>query len=181
MLDQQIFLKIFHWAGHWMTLDILMIWLAGAIMYLLPISLLLFLVLSKNKKQELIMLTMSGLAVLLSRGIIVFLIRLAWHRPRPFVVLHLIPLMPYADKGSFPSGHAAALFALALVVYFFHKKTGIIFLGLSGLSVLARVYIGIHWPSDILAGAVVGLVGAWLVYWFFKRYIQQRLKIIAGS
>ena len=102
-------------------------------------------------------------------GIIVSLIRLVWYRPRPFVSLNLIPLMPYADKGSFPSGHAAALFALALAVYFFHKKTGIIFFALSGLSVLARVYVGIHWPSDILAGALLGLGSAILVYRFFKK------------
>jgi len=169
MIDQQIFFKIYNLAGHWITLDVIVIWLAGVMMYLLPISLLLFLVSSKNKKRELVMLVMAGLAVLLSRGIIVSLIRLAWHRPRPFVALDLIPLVPYADKGSFPSGHAVALFALALVVYYFHKKTGIIFLALSGLSVLARVYVGIHWPSDILAGVLLGLGSAILVYWFFKK------------
>lgn len=169
MIDQQIFFKIYNLAGRWMTLDVVMIWLGDAIAYLLPISLLLFLVFGKNKKREIAMLLISGLSALLSRGIITSLIRLAWHRPRPFVALDLIPLMPYADKGSFPSGHAAALFALALVVYFFHKKTGIVFLVLSGLSVLARVYVGIHWPSDILAGALLGLSSAILVYWFFKK------------
>jgi len=169
MIDQQIFFKIYDLAGHWMSLDVLMIWLAGAMMYLLPISLVLFLVLNKNKKQELIMLAMAGLAVLLSRGIIVSLIRLAWHRPRPFVALHLIPLIPYIDRGSFPSGHAAALFALALIVYCFHKKTGIVFLVLSGLGALARVYVGIHWPSDILVGALLGLGSAILIHWLFKK------------
>jgi len=172
MLDQQIFFEIFQWAGRWMTLDILMIWLTGAMMYLLPISLLLFLVLGKNKKKELIMLVMTGLAVLLSRGIIVSLIRLAWHRPRPFIALNLIPLIPYVDKGSFPSGHAAALFALALIVYFFHKKTGIVFLVLSGLSVLARVYVGIHWPSDILAGAAIGIFSSWAFYTVYRKKLK---------
>lgn len=172
MIDQQIFFEIYNLAGRWMTLDVVMVWLAGVMMYVLPISLLLFLVLSKNKKRELLMLAMSGLAVLLSRGIIVSLIRLAWYRPRPFVALHLIPLMPYADKGSFPSGHAAALFALSLAVYFFHKKTGIVFLALSILSVLARVYVGIHWPSDILAGAIIGILSSWAIYTVYRKKLK---------
>jgi len=173
MLDQQIFLAIFHLAGQRVWLDTLAIFFSQAIPYLLFISLLIFVVMAKQKKRELIMLAMAAGACVLSRGIIVSLIRLLWHRDRPFLVLHLNPLIPYSNEASFPSGHAAFLFALALVVLFYHKKIGILFLFLAAISSLARVYVGIHWPSDILVGAIVGILSGWLIYVAYRKKVKN--------
>jgi undecaprenyl-diphosphatase len=79
---------------------------------------------------------------------------------------------------SFPSGHAAFFFALATAVTLFNKKvhpersrrTGIwLFVGAFLIS-LARIYAGVHYPSDILAGAAVGVFSGWLVWRIFKKY-----------
>lgn len=174
MLDQLIFEKIYSLAGQSVCLDSLAIFLATVLVIALPLSLLIFIVLGKDKRRELMMFTTATFSCILSRGIIVSLIRLAWHRPRPFLALNLTPLIPYGDKASFPSGHAAFLFALALAVWFFHKRVGWLFLSLSLLGSLSRIYLGLHWPSDILAGAIIGLFSASCVFWIFKKYLSRK-------
>jgi undecaprenyl-diphosphatase len=62
---------------------------------------------------------------------------------------------PYASA-SFPSGHATTAFALAVLLALWYPRFGWVFLGLAGLVGLSRVILGSHFPSDVLAGAVLG-------------------------
>lgn len=76
----------------------------------------------------------------------------------------------YADPGilpvrgrSFPSGHAANNFAVAGVLLLFFRWWGALYLIPAGLVSLSRVYVGVHWPSDILISAFFGVGLALLV------------------
>lgn len=106
-----------------------------------------------------------ALAVVLGRGVITEGIRYVYHRPRPFVNEQLENVRQLIDKNvatdSFPSGHAAIYFSLAFAVYFYNRTTGKALLLAAVVLSLARVYFGVHYPSDILGGAVSGLVSAW--------------------
>ena len=91
--------------------------------------------------------------------------------PRPFLVLEKVNLLfQHGGFDSFPSAHAAIFFALATGVWFLNKKLGLIFFLGAILISLARVSAGIHWPSDILAGAGLGLVAGLL---FMSRLFKQ--------
>lgn len=83
---------------------------------------------------------------------------LAWYRPRPFAAhpgtVHV--LLPHAADSSFPSDHAAAAFAIAVVLVAAHRPWGVAALALAALVGYARIYVGDHYPTDILAGGVVG-------------------------
>ena len=103
-------------------------------------------------------------AAILSRGIITETIRFFWHRARPFAEQNFVPLIPHADSASFPSGHATFFFAIGTVLYMYNKKAGIVFLAGSALIVMARILAGLHWPSDIIAGAFIGIASGWLVW-----------------
>lgn len=103
-------------------------------------------------------------AAVLSRGIITETIRFFWHRARPFVEQNFVPLIPHADSASFPSGHAAFFFAIGTVLYLYNKKAGIVFLLGGALIGTARVLAGLHWPSDVIAGALIGIACGWLVW-----------------
>jgi len=59
-----------------------------------------------------------------------------------------------------PSGYASFLFATSVIIYFHNKKAGVVMLVVSFISVLSRVVSGVHYPLDIVAGALVGLVVA---------------------
>ncbi|MGN6683243.1 MAG: phosphatase PAP2 family protein [Devosia sp.] len=70
---------------------------------------------------------------------------------------------------SFPSGHATTAFALATVLGFLSERWFYPALVLAAVIGVSRVALGVHYPSDVLAGAVVGLLGAYSVRWLFAR------------
>lgn len=79
-------------------------------------------------------------------------------RVRPPLADHAIgALVAVPADPSFPSGHAASAFAAAGVVAALHPRLRAAALGLAALVAVSRVYLGVHYPSDVLAGAVLGL------------------------
>ncbi len=88
-----------------------------------------------------------------------------WFRERPFAA-HPNATLLLADRSadpSFPSDHATAAFAIAFTVFFFRRRLGIAFLAAAAALGIARIFIGLHYPGDIAAGAVIGLACAVLV------------------
>jgi undecaprenyl-diphosphatase len=73
---------------------------------------------------------------------------------------------PCLGKGagliSFPSGHSVTAFALAFVLSRAYPRYGVLFYGLAGLVALSRVYLAKHFPSDVVAGAAIGLLAGWI-------------------
>ena len=65
---------------------------------------------------------------------------------------------------SFPSGHSNAFFAIAGAVFLRHKKIGIPCLAVASLVAFSRLYLFVHWPTDVLGGMVTGLFGAVISY-----------------
>ena len=161
-MDYFIFQQINSLVDRWTCLDAFGIFFAKYLAYILVV--LLFLILWRKKKAIL----QSLLAGVFARFGIVELIRLFWQRPRPFVENDVNLLLEH-NGAAFPSGHAAFFFALSTVVYHYNKKAGILFFVASFLISISRVFVGIHWPSDILAGAIVGIFAGWLVFKIFKR------------
>ena len=75
----------------------------------------------------------------------------------PAVILDPKPLMEVPTTSSFPSGHAATSFACALVLARFAPRLTIPLFVLAALIAFSRVYVGVHYPFDVLAGTVLGL------------------------
>lgn len=71
---------------------------------------------------------------------------------------------------SFPSGHTASSFAAAVVIFILcPKKAGVPVLVLAFLIMLSRLYVGVHYPTDVLAGMITGTLTAVLVCVVAKR------------
>ena len=87
------------------------------------------------------------------------LIAQIWHRPRPYQdhPLGILPLLSPSHDPSFPSDHATAAFAIAFGILFVARRTGWLFLAWAVLIGVSRVLAGMHYPTDVIAGAVVGL------------------------
>jgi undecaprenyl-diphosphatase len=75
----------------------------------------------------------------------------------PAVILDPRPLMEVPTTSSFPSGHAATSFACALVLSRFAPRLTVPLFILAALIAFSRVYVGVHYPFDVLAGTVLGL------------------------
>ena len=84
-------------------------------------------------------------------------------RPRPFDVMEIPLIDARPNTGSFPSGHAAMAAAGALAVTRMFPFSGWILWPLASLVAVSRVYLGVHWPTDVLAGGAIGLAAAWFV------------------
>ena len=156
-LDLSLFNLINGLAYKWYWLDFVGFFIAKYSEYILVLALVLFLAFSFKKYWR--MLLEAMIAAVFTRFILVEIIRWLWFRPRPFVTNNVNLLVEYnAREASFPSGHATFFFAISTIIYFYNKKIGALFFLSSILIVLARVFSGVHWPSDILAGAVVGII-----------------------
>jgi undecaprenyl-diphosphatase len=83
----------------------------------------------------------------------------AWHEPRPYDVLsHIAVLAHRSTDYSFPSDHAVMAGAVAGGLLLVHRRLGAVALAAALLMAFARVYIGAHWPGDVVVGLVVGVV-----------------------
>lgn len=86
-------------------------------------------------------------------------------RWRPFAALpdvhQLINMAP--AESSFPSGHASVSFALAFYVFYHDRGWGWSFMIMAALVALGRIFVGVHYPLDVLVGFIVGYLAAWLV------------------
>ena len=99
------------------------------------------------------------------------LIIAAWHRPRPFEAhRQIVPLLPATHDASFPSDHASAAFGIAFGVLFVVRRAGVVFLVCAVLIGASRVLAGMHYPSDVFAGALIGLLSG-----YFARLYQPLL------
>ena len=176
-MDVFIFQKINGLAYISPILDFIGIFLADYFQYfLIGILLVLFFWPKRNIVRNRLMVITAAVSVVLSRLIFTEIIRYFYHRSRPYLVLETVKkLIPEnADFKSFPSGHAAIFFALAMGVYLYNKKLGIWFFIGAILMGVARIFVGVHWPTDVLAGAIIGIISAIIV----KRVLKiKSLKI----
>jgi undecaprenyl-diphosphatase len=93
-----------------------------------------------------------------------YVLKPIFDRPRPF---EAIPALEVIDARpatpSFPSGHAAMAVAGAIAGSRMLAPAGWVLWPLGAIVAISRVYVGVHWPSDVAAGALVGLACAWFV------------------
>ena len=90
-----------------------------------------------------------------------------FHTVRPFVVSGIEPLtLTWPRDPAFPSTHTAITFALSVTIFFHHKKIGFAMLLMSLAIGIARVAAGVHYPIDILGGAVIGSLVSIVIHKF---------------
>jgi undecaprenyl-diphosphatase len=114
-----------------------------------------------------------GISVV-SAYLVTLLLKILVHAPRPFMALSNIhPLVIETPYDSFPSGHATAFFALAVAMYMYDKKWGTVFFIIAILISLSRVISGVHFPIDILAGAIIGSTVAYIVHKLLVKKLRE--------
>lgn len=123
----------------------------------------------KSRRCGILMLLTMAVCFILGNGLIKNLVA----RPRPFQSIdrEIILLIPPPGEFSFPSGHTLHSFAAAVMIFLHNKKVGVAAIALTALIALSRLYFFVHFPTDVLAGLVLGTLAALLVY-----RVAQRVK-----
>lgn len=115
-----------------------------------------------------------GLAILLSfslAAVLGYAFKLIIARPRPFLLSPEIELIIKAPKGySFPSNHSALAFAAATAVFLENKYYGLIAVLIAALVAFSRLYLFVHFPSDVIAGVALGIGSALIIKKYLLRY-----------
>ncbi|WMT38838.1 undecaprenyl-diphosphatase [Paenibacillus sp. D2_2] len=93
-----------------------------------------------------------------------------FYRDRPFVQFPVHQLIDHAANASFPSDHSIGSFVIATAIFLYRKKDGVIWLLLAGLISFSRIWNGVHFPSDVITGALLGVICALLVKQIFHRW-----------
>lgn len=115
-----------------------------------------------------------------------------WARPRVFWVPgqdfvvgnefeNLYGIFQTIRDYSFPSGHSAASFAAAVSIFMRKKKEGTAALILAGLIALSRLYLTVHYPSDVLVGTVTGALYGVAAYFIVKKFSKDYEKKKTGD
>lgn len=133
----------------------------------------------KGKRNEAVDLFFLILLVL----VVTMVLKLLFAAPRPEDIREVpIPVPGYFgfDVYSFPSNHASRAFACALFLSFRFRKWTVPLFVYAFLIGLAKIYVGAHYPGDIIAGAAVGLIFGFLFIWLgkYERYVTLRAKLI---
>jgi undecaprenyl-diphosphatase len=173
--DYRIF-KIFNsLAGRSDAWDLIFVSLSEYILFLMLAGLALFILLQERDRVRWIAGLQALAAAFIGRALIVSLIRMFFFRSRPFIEAAVTQLVFHNPlEGSFPSGHATVMFALAFSLFFTNIRWGFVYLFLAMVSSLARVVVGVHFPLDIIGGMLVGALSAFLAKWFFDFWLRKR-------
>ena len=95
-------------------------------------------------------------------------------RARPYTyVPDLQLLIPPLDDYSFPSGHTFASFASATALFLHHRREGLAAYILAVIIAFSRLYLYVHFPSDVLAGVILGVASGWIAYKLVQWYAQN--------
>lgn len=104
-----------------------------------------------------------------------------FERPRPYTVNPSVELViEKLSSFSFPSGHSRCAVECAIAIYANNKKWGIAAIVLAVLTCLSRMYLYVHYPTDVLAGAALGIIDGLLAIFIIKKvgeYIAKRKSV----
>lgn len=164
----QEFLRSDLWSWFWISVTRLgdsgFIWLTSAILMLF---------FKKTRKV--------GIAALCSIALCFIITNLGLKnivaRPRPYTQIAELMILTHPESSfSFPSGHTANSFAVALIYFrMLPKKYGIAAVVLAALIGFSRLYIGVHYPSDVIGGFLVALFTSSVVYYLYQ-YLSKAAK-----
>ncbi|WP_317993043.1 undecaprenyl-diphosphatase [Bartonella gliris] len=159
----------------WSVLVLLSIFCAKFLIYIIPLHLFALWFCDGVMGRRVVLSICVSICTALFIG---YLISLIYFRPRPFVMGLTTPLIKHRATASFPSNHALTIASYMVSLYFYRYKVSSKFAAVFlCLICWARVFVGVHYPFDILAGVILGSLISWSVIQciapYFPKFLYQ--------
>ncbi|KND49294.1 MAG: Phosphatase [Parcubacteria bacterium C7867-008] len=176
-LDLYLFSVLNSFAGQGPILDIVIVFFATYLPFILVGWFVLYLAYRKDlsHRSKVMGVVFAFVAGSIARFLVTSPIRFFFPRLRPLAAMDISHLLTI-DAPSFPSGHASFLFGFSTIVFFYNRKLGIAFYVCTVLVCIARIAAGVHYPSDMVAGCVVGVLSGLAVIYLIKKPALRALK-----
>ncbi|MGF7535526.1 undecaprenyl-diphosphatase [Bacillus mexicanus] len=160
-MNYELFKSINQFAGSHPFWDALMVFVSERALIIYAVVLLLMWLFGKEEhKHTVLVAAVTGIVALAFN----FIIAHIYFEPRPFVSHTVNLLVQHKADASFPSDHTTGAFALSIAVLLCHRKIGfwmILFAIMTGIS---RIYVGNHYPFDVLGSIIISIIVSLLVY-----------------
>jgi undecaprenyl-diphosphatase len=176
-MDYSFFKAINDTAGSLPFIDGIMRFLSQDAEYLFYLGIILYWFTRKRENRK--MVTESLVSACLAFGIGMIVSHLVY-RDRPFVTHHVHQLIDHAANASFPSDHSIGAFVIATAIWLFRKKAGYVWLLLAACISISRIWNGVHYPFDVITGALLGVLSAVAVHFVFMKFFFARRAMVAG-
>lgn len=150
--------------------------IAEYMVYFLCLSVIMFWFTRANKNR--IMIISAGIAFILAE-IIGKLVGEVHSNNQPFAELsNVSKLIEHSIDNSFPSDHTILFFAFSFSFWLFGKRFGFLWMILAFLVAFSRVWVGVHYPADVIVGGGIGITVAFITYLIVPRinFINELLK-----
>ncbi|MEH7884357.1 phosphatase PAP2 family protein [Bacillus sp. JJ1609] len=161
-MDLRLFQLINQLSGRNWVVDKLMILISNRIRYVYISFLVVFLIKNRFKKR----LTVETGGSIFYTLFIHSLFKLFFYKPRPFKKRRVGILIPSKMDSTFPSKHTLLAFAASTTIFMYHRTLGIFMLFMSGLTGFSRIWVGHHYPSDIIGSAILGSLSSIVTHIF---------------
>ncbi|MCL5784742.1 MAG: phosphatase PAP2 family protein [Patescibacteria group bacterium] len=171
MDNTTLFFQIFNLSHQSKIFDLVMVFGAN---YLIFLTVLLIMVLGLKggpKERKPLFITFLGLVVAI---VLIKTIHLIYFEPRPFSTYAITPLIKHVTDTAFPSEHTTMMSVIAFAFYYYKSKFSLLLLGLMIWVGFSRVFVGVHYPGDILGGMFVGLLSIQIA-WIIKNWLKKKL------
>jgi len=152
--NSELFLQIYNLGGHNYLLDRIFIFGANELIFVTFIIIFLLIILGGPQERRAFLLIIVGL--ILAKLLVIFT-HIIFFEPRPYITFNLIPLISHTPDAAFPSTHTTVMATVAAAYLFCKSKFSLLFLFLMFWVGFARIYVGVHYPLDILGGIIYGL------------------------
>ncbi|WP_019419933.1 undecaprenyl-diphosphatase [Paenibacillus sp. OSY-SE] len=145
------------------SLNPVAVFVAEYMLYFLVLGMLVYWFTRTGKNR--MMVIQAGLAFVLAEILGKMAGQLYTHH-QPFAELpHVNKLIEHAIDNSFPSDHTILFFSICVSFWLVRKKEGWLWLGIACCVAVSRIWVGVHYPVDVAAGAMLGIVSALFIYW----------------
>ncbi len=180
-IDKQLFLLINSHHNHFF--DQIMTLISGQIFWLPYFAIIILLFLKKNKKTALLSIIFLLIAIASADFTSVHLFKNVFQRLRPChnpdiqAIVHIVN-NHCGGKYGFVSSHSANFFAIAMFasIYIKNKLFTFTSFGIAAIVGYSRIYLGVHYPGDVLGGAMLGIFVAFVFYQVFLLLLKNKNK-----